>query len=229
LRQPPERLFRAIGFSFIDPRLAERALRHRSAGHDNNERLEFLGDALLGMVIAEALFRAFPEADEGQLSRLRASLVKRESLARIAGQIDLGDYLELGAGELRSGGQSRGSILADGLEALLAAVYLDGGMAPAAELIQRLFRERLEGLSPELHGKDPKTRLQEHLQARRMELPDYEVIGVQGEQHRQMFRVRCRVGTLATDVEAMGSSRRKAEQAAALKVLQALGEETPVG
>jgi len=222
LKQPAARLFSAIGHRFHDPALAERALRHRSAGKDNNERLEFLGDALLGLVIAEALFEAFPEADEGQLSRLRAALVKQDSLAEIARGLDLGSYMTLGAGELRSGGQARSSILADGLEALFAGVYLDAGMNIARGLILGLFRERLACIDLRLHGKDPKTRLQEHLQGHKLSLPSYEVIGVQGEQHRQRFRICCRVAGLGIEVEASGTSRRSAEQAAAALALEQL-------
>ncbi len=224
MKQPAARLFNSIGHSFHDPALAERALRHRSAGKDHNERLEFLGDALLGLVIAEALFEAFPEADEGQLSRLRASLVKKESLAEIARELRLGSYMALGPGELRSGGQARSSILADGLEALFAGVYLDAGWAAARDMILRLFRERLAGLDPQLPGKDPKTRLQEHLQGYRLALPVYELIEARGEQHRQTFRVRCRVAELEIEVEASGPSRRIAEQAAAAQALEQLAE-----
>lgn len=224
MKQPTARLFGAIGHVFRSPALAERALRHRSAGRDNNERLEFLGDALLGLVIAEVLFAAFPEADEGQLSRLRAALVKKDSLAEIARELDLGSYLTLGPGELRSGGQARSSILADAFEALLAGVYLDAGPEAARAVILRLFDQRISALDPGWQGKDPKTRLQEHLQGRRLALPVYEVIETQGEQHRQTFRVLCRITDLAIEVEASGRSRRIAEQTAAARAIEKLGE-----
>jgi ribonuclease-3 len=224
LKQPPERLFQTIDYQFADRRLAERALRHRSAGPDHNERLEFLGDALLGVVVAEALYRAFPQADEGQLSRLRAVLVKKEALAEVARELALGDFLDLGAGEVRTGGQSRSSTLADALEAVLGAVYLDGGFDAAARVILGLLRGRIDTLDPELQGKDPKTRLQEYLQARRLSLPVYEVLDTRGEQHRQTFRVRCILPESDLRVEAAGSSRRKAEQAAASEALRALNE-----
>jgi ribonuclease-3 len=227
LRQPPERLFQTIAHVFADQALAERALRHRSAGADHNERLEFLGDALLGFVIAEALYAAFPQADEGQLSRLRAALVKREALAEVARELDLGDYLTLGPGELRTGGQSRTSTLADALEAVLGAVYLDGGFEAASGVIRRLFLSRIDRLDPEVQGKDPKTRLQELLQAGHRPLPVYEVLDTRGEQHRQTFRVRCALADRS--IEATGSSRRRAEQAAAARMLEALEEIGPDG
>ncbi|HHH38811.1 MAG TPA: ribonuclease III [Sedimenticola sp.] len=224
MREPLAQLSRAIGYQFVDQQLLERALTHRSAGSSNNERLEFLGDAILGFIIAEALYQRFPQADEGQLSRLRASLVKRESLAAIARDYRLGAYLSLGPGELRSGGQSRDSILSDAMEALLGAVYLDAGFDVAREFTLRLFRERIDALPPKGQGKDPKTRLQEYLQAKQHPLPLYDILEITGSQHQQRFRVRCRVDALALERTGEGGSRRAAEQAAARNILDALGE-----
>jgi ribonuclease-3 len=204
--------------------LIETALTHRSAGSSNNERLEFLGDAILGFVIADEIYRQLGEADEGQLSRLRAGLVNRDSLADIARELDLGRYLNLGPGELRSGGQSRSSILADALEALFAAIYLDGGYPRAREFILHLFNDRLTELSQQSAGKDPKTRLQEYLQARKQELPSYEIEDVSGKQHDQIFTVRCTVVSLKAGALGRGGSRRKAEQAAADQILRSLRE-----
>jgi ribonuclease-3 len=200
--------------------LAETALTHRSAGSSNNERLEFLGDAILGFVIADYLYANFPDADEGELSRLRAGLVKGDSLAQIAKQLDLGKYLNLGAGELRSGGHSRGSILADAVEALFAAVYLDGGYLEARRVILELFEDKLSRLSKKSQQKDPKTRLQELLQSRKNPLPTYTIISITGEQHEQCFTVTCRVDELNIITEGTGSSRRKAEQDAASRFLR---------
>jgi ribonuclease-3 len=227
LREPAERLARVLGHSFRDPDRLERALTHRSADSANNERLEFLGDAFLGFVVAESLYNRFPDADEGTLSRLRAGLVKKDSLAQVARSLDLGAYLNLGSGELRSGGHARASILADALEAIIAAVYLDGGGQAARELILRLFQGRLAQLDPQAPLKDPKTRLQEFLQAHRLGLPEYEILSVGGTQHQQSFEVLCRVGDLDRESRGSGGSRRKAEQAAARAMLGQLpgGEE----
>ncbi len=226
MRPPVARLCKAIGHSFSDQRLVDQALTHRSAGGSNNERLEFLGDAILGFVIADELYHRFPKADEGQLSRLRAVLVRGDSLARLARQLDLGDYLHLGEGELRSGGQTRNSILADALEAMFAAVYLDGGYTAARAIILKQFQVQLEGLSLEAQQKDPKTRLQEYLQGRKLPLPDYSIMEVSGEQHDQLFRVKCAVGDLELESIGVGASRRKAEQAAATALLEQLLAET---
>jgi len=225
LREPTKRLCRGLGYRFKDEALADMALTHRSAGGTNNERLEFLGDAVLGFVIADELYHRQGRASEGQLSRLRSGLVRRDALAEIARGLDLGSYLILGQGELCSGGQSRDSILADALEALFAAIYLDGGYEATRGVILTLFRQRLEALSPEGQLKDPKTRLQEYLQSRRLELPSYEIIEVVGEAHDQTFRVCCQVAGLDIERRASGSSRRRAEQAAAEKILEWLGVE----
>lgn len=219
-----ERLCSRLGYEFDDPELAERAITHRSAGKRNNERLEFLGDAILGFVIADELYRDQRRADEGQLSRLRSSLVRRETLAELARALDLGDYLVLGPGELRSGGQSRDSILADAMEALFAAIYLDGGYDAVRDVMRRLYADKLNEVSPAIQGKDPKTRLQEYLQGRGLNLPLYQVLDVTGEAHNQDFRVACRVEGLKIDATGKGSSRRRAEQAAAGQILETLGD-----
>jgi ribonuclease-3 len=215
------RLQRRLGYQFLDPDLLDRALSHRSLGAKNNERLEFLGDALLGFEVADHLYRRVRDADEGQLSRMRAHLVKRETLAGVARGLELGDILKLGAGELRSGGQTRDSILADAIEAIIAAVYLDGGIDEARALVRRLLGERLADPTPETRRKDPKTRLQEHLQSVGKALPRYEVVGTSGDQHEQIFRVVCSTG-LVDDTEGEGSTRRRAEQAAAKSMLARL-------
>jgi ribonuclease-3 len=215
-------LIRALDYRFENPDLLEQALTHRSAGGVNNERLEFLGDAILGFVIADELYRRFDKAPEGQMSRLRASLVKRETLAEIARDFKLGDYLNLGPGELRSGGQARSSILADALEAIFAAVYLDAGHEQACSLIRNIYDERLQRLDLKTQQKDPKTRLQELLQSRKIELPGYEIIEISGDPHDQLFTVRCLVNELGIEQIGVGSSRRRAEQEAAKKMLREL-------
>ena len=216
-----KRLQSRLGYSFRDIELLQQAISHRSVGARNNERLEFLGDAILGFEVADGLYRRADDADEGQLSRMRAHLVRRETLAEIARSLDLGAVLNLGAGELRSGGQSRDSILADAVEAIIAAVYLDGGLDEARALIRRLLGTRLTEPTAEIRLKDPKTRLQEYLQSIGHALPQYEVLEISGEQHRQRFRVACSTGIVA-DTDGEGSSRRKAEQAAAQTMLDAL-------
>jgi ribonuclease-3 len=223
-----ERLLRALGCGPVRERLLEQALTHRSAANENNERLEFLGDALLGFVIAEYLTDRFPDADEGRLSRLRASLVKRETLARIARRVDLGDHLRLGTGELRAGGHARESILADALEAVFAAIYLDRGMERARESILSVFEGTLEVVESGAAAKDPKTLLQERLQARRRPLPVYEVLEVTGSQHEQRFRVCCRLSDGEERAEGRGTSRRRAEQQAAANLLGMVRDETGV-
>jgi ribonuclease-3 len=220
-----EELCRTIGHKFSDLKLIEQALTHRSAGGLNNERFEFLGDAILGFVIADVLFHRFPEASEGEMSRLRASLVKRDTLAAIAKEYTLGDYLILGSGELRSGGHARSSILADGLEAVLGAIYLDSGYETTREAILRLFSARLDKISLNDQQKDPKTRLQELMQARKLSLPVYEVTEIRGEPHSQVFQVICEVDELNQKIMGSGSSRRKAEQDAASQLLSLLEHE----
>lgn len=226
MRQPSSQLARRLGYTFRTPELLERALTHRSANGDHNERLEFLGDAILGLVVAEALYARYPAATEGELSRLRATLVRKDSLAAAARTLDLGDYLKLGAGEVRTGGHTRSSILADALEALFAAIYLDGGAGEAEKVILRLLRPRLEAMTLEGCRKDAKTRLQEVLQARQLELPVYEILSVEGAAHEQQFSCRCFVRDLGVEGSGEGSSRRKAEQAAAAGVLRQLENES---
>lgn len=219
-------LAKSLGYRFEDPGLLEAAVTHRSAGSRNNERLEFLGDAVLGHVVAEWLYEAFPAASEGQLSRLRATLVKRETLAEIARALELGDYLRLGSGELKSGGFRRDSILADALEAILGGILLDGGFDICRACIHRLFSAHFERLSLVDELKDPKTRLQEYLQARKLALPVYAMKKVSGKAHHQRFVVECRIDALSAAVTGSGGSRRKAEQAAADNMLEQLsGEE----
>lgn len=212
-------LHERLGCTFADAGLLLRALTHRSYGPDNNERLEYLGDAVLSFVVAEMLFRNFPAASEGELSRYRASLVSGEALAALAAEIGLGDQLRLGDGELKSGGQRRATILADGLEAVFGAIYLDRGLATARAVAARLFDQPLAALPEAAELKDPKTRLQEWLQGRGHALPAYTVLEVSGEPHDQRFRVRCDVADLAIGAEADGSSRRRAEQEAAQRLL----------
>lgn len=208
----------ALGYRFQQPELLEEALTHRSASVTNNERLEFLGDALLSLVIAEYLFHRYPKASEGELSRLRASLVKGETLAELARTLKLGEALRLGQGELKSGGSQRESILSDALEAIFGAAYLDGGLAAGRALILHLYQESLEGLASASELKDPKTRLQEYQQARQQPLPIYNVLEIRGEPHAQSFTVECMVAE--SRAIAAGNSRRKAEQEAARLVLE---------
>ncbi len=218
----PNKLCRSLNYEFNDQRLLKKALTHSSAGKNNNERLEFLGDSILGWVIAEALYQRFPHAKEGELSRLRAGLVKGVTLAKIAREFNLGDFLRLGQGELKSGGYRRDSILADALEALIGAVYLDSDIETCRTQVLEWFSERLEKVSVADNHKDSKTRLQEYLQSRKQGLPQYQVIATRGKEHEQIFDVECTVGLLETPVTGTGSSRRQAEQEAALKALKAL-------
>jgi ribonuclease-3 len=218
----PEKLAQHIGITFANPELLEMALRHRSAGNLNNERLEFLGDAVLNLVIANQLYTMHSKATEGELSRWRASLVREESLAVIARELDLGNYLVLGPGELKSGGFRRDSILADALEATIGAVYLDQGFDVAQALLVRLFERMLQDLPDAASLKDPKTRLQEWLQGSKRELPSYEVTKIRGQAHKQVFEVTCRLSDTQQMAIGSGSSRRKAEQAAAESMFEAL-------
>ena len=216
------RLEQSLAYTFNDRTLLQLALTHRSYSALHNERLEFLGDAILNAIMARRLYERFPRLAEGELSRLRASLVRQDSLHQLALHLGLPPLLRLGEGELRSGGQRRPSILADALEALIGAVYLDGGHAPADALVRRLF-EQVE-ISPAMSAaaKDAKTALQEWLQARKMRLPQYEVVRVLGAAHRQTFEVRCQVAELNLEVLGQGASRRAAEQCAAASMLEQL-------
>ncbi|HET8700977.1 MAG TPA: ribonuclease III, partial [Nitrococcus sp.] len=202
-----------------------RALTHRSAPGPNNERLEFLGDSILNFVVAAEVFTRREQAREGELSRLRASLVNQVSLAGIAREIALGDSLRLGGGELKAGGQRRDSILADTLEAIIGAIYLDAGFDACREIIRRLYGNRLQELPGIRELKDPKTRLQEHLQSVRLPLPEYRVLEIAGRAHAQTFRVECRIMGLEAVTSGTAHSRRQAEQKAAASMLQRLEEE----
>lgn len=215
-----------FGYEFSDPELLRRALTHKSRSALNNERLEFLGDAVLGFIIAAELHDRLPEADEGHLSRLRARLVRRETLADVAGELGVGDMLQLGSGESRSGGHQRRSIMADALEALYGAVYLDGGFAPVSEVILRHFASRLTELPDAEALKDPKTLLQEVLQAQALELPEYTVTDETGPAHNRRFAVRCIVAGLGIETRGEAPSRRGAEQNAARAVLKQLATES---
>ena len=217
-------LAETTGYSFGNPDLLRQALTHRSFGATHNERLEFLGDGVLNCVVAALLFERFPQP-EGELSRLRASLVNQQSLFETAQRIDLGGHLLLGEGEVKSGGAQRPSILADSLEALIGAAFLDGGFDAARALVARLFEQALKTADPQNVGKDAKTQLQEFLQARRMALPQYSVIATGGEAHEQSFRVECAIPELNIRTQGEGSSRRSAEQVAARRAYD-LGSRT---
>jgi ribonuclease-3 len=218
----PAALERRIGHRFSDAALAEQALTHRSFGSPHNERLEFLGDGVLGCAIAEELCARFPDLAEGKLSRLRANLVREAALAEVARRIDLSRFLRLGEGEIASGGAGRDSILADALEALYGAVFLDAGYGAARAVIRRTFGELLERIDATRPAKDAKTRLQEYLQGRRLRLPQYRVVQTRGAAHRQTFEVECIVAELGLSAPGSGASRRAAEQQAAQNLLERL-------
>jgi len=222
LKTLPQWLQDTFGYTCRDLSLFEAALTHRSASSNHNERLEFLGDAVLNCVAGVLLYRQFAAAPEGELSRYRASLVSGESLATLAAEFQLGDWMRLGPGELKSGGFRRKSILADTLEALFGAMYLDSGFDAAFAVIERIIAPRLPQLPSAAQLKDPKTRLQEALQARAIALPDYVVESISGEPHAQHFRVRCEVPALQLQAQGEGSSRRAAEQESAQHALEAL-------
>jgi len=207
----------SLDYEFSDAQLLELALTHRSAPGENNERLEFLGDAVLDFVISEVVFRTHPDAPEGDLSRLRASLVNDATLAEIAAKLGLGEHLHLGGGERKSGGHRRDSILADALEAIFAAVYLDAGFDAACQVVERTYGQRLHVFPDVAELRDPKTRLQEWMQARQMGLPDYDLLKVTGKPHRQTFEVSCSV--INTVTNGHGTTRRNAEQSAAEDML----------
>lgn len=208
-----------LDHDFRDPALLAQALTHRSYGATQNERLEFVGDAVLNCVIGVALYDRFPDLDEGELSRVRASLVNQDMLSRVARDLGIGPLLRLGEGEMRSGGADRASILADALEAVFGAVFLDAGFEAARRAIERAYGDVLAAADPVALGKDPKTRLQEWLQARKLHVPVYAVVGSRGEAHAQVFVVECRIAELEIVTAAEGPSRRAAEQAAALDAL----------
>lgn len=221
-----DQLQRRLGYQFRDPERLLLALTHRSFGNQNNERLEFLGDSIVNMVIAEYLYQSFERAREGQLSRLRARMVKGVTLAEIGREFELGQYLRLGSGELKSGGFRRDSILADAVESIIGAIYLDSDFDTCRTQVLRWFDQRLQNLNIQDTQKDPKTRLQEYLQSRQYPLPQYEVISVEGEAHAQTFHVACALPSLDRKTTGVGSSRRIAEQQAARSALKALGVES---
>jgi len=217
----------AVDHVFADPNLLRQALTHRSYGVSNNERLEFVGDAVLNCAVALSLYERFPALPEGDLSRARAHLVNRETLALVARRLGLGGAIRLGEGELRSGGTDRPSILADAMEAVIGAVFLDGGFDAARRAIDAAYADVLREADPATLGKDPKTRLQEWLQSRRRSVPEYVIVATSGEAHAQQFLVECRIAELSIVVRGNGASRRTAEQDAALKALDAVRQTDP--
>ena len=223
VRNTPEalaRLNKRLGYKFKEQKLLMQALTHRSAKGLHNERLEFLGDSILGFIIAEKLYQQFPKESEGELTRMRSSLVRGVTLAQMARDFKLGEHLILGPGEKKSGGHRRDSILEDAVEAIIGAVYLDSDIETCKALVLKWFEPRLSEIRPGIAQKDPKTRLQEYLQARRIALPNYEVIDIKGQSHNQEFTVKCTTEINQKAIITKGSSRRKAEQSAAQQVLE---------
>lgn len=216
------KLQKKLGYTFQQHDLLLQALTHRSANNKHNERLEFLGDSILSYVIANVLYQCFPRVDEGDMSRMRATLVRGNTLSEIAREFELGECLRLGPGELKSGGFRRESILADTVEALIGGVFLDSNIDTVENLILKWYRTRLDEISPGNKQKDPKTRLQEYLQGCHLPLPTYILVEVRGEAHDQEFTIQCQVSGLLQPVFGNCSSRRKAEQAAAKKALKLL-------
>ena len=219
---PHDHLQRTLGYRFQQPRLLQRALTHRSFGADHNERLEFLGDAVLSVAVSTLLFERFSGSDEGDLTRVRAHLVREDSLHRVALSLGLPEVLRLSEGEARGGGAQRPSILADAVEALIGAVFVDGGFEPAHSLVRRLFGELIASTDVESWSKDAKTELQEWLQARRLPVPTYRITGTRGQAHAQTFDVECAVPDLRLTERGEGRSRRIAEQEAARRMLDVL-------
>ena len=222
-------LQKQLGYQFSQAALLQRALTHRSYSADNNERLEFVGDSILNYSVAKMLFDAFPRLSEGELSRLRASLVKQDTLAEIAFELQLGNLMFLGEGELKSGGFRRPSILADAVEAILAAISLDSDFLRAEKTVRHLFRERIKSIDIQHQGKDSKTTLQELLQAKKLALPRYRILDQKGDAHEQVFVVECDLGELGYISQGEGTSRRQAEQEAAKKSLTYVQERFPKG
>lgn len=218
-------LCKKLGLNFNNPEIFTMALTHRSAGANNNERLEFLGDSILGFVVAQKLYELFPDASEGILSRLRASLVNQSSLAELARHYQLGDYLLLGSGELKSGGFRRDSILSDALEAIMGALFKDQGIKACQAWIEFLFGEKLNSLSLENWQKDPKTQLQELMQSKKQILPEYTLLTMSGLAHEQMFKVKCSIPIITDTCVGTGISRKRAEQAAAELMLELLNKD----
>ncbi|QCI23268.1 ribonuclease III [Buchnera aphidicola] len=219
------KLQKTLGYTFIKKHLLIQALTHRSAHSKHNERLEFLGDSILSFVIANALYHYFPNVNEGDMSRMRATLVRGNTLAKIANEFNLGNYLQLGQGELKSGGFKRESILANTIEALIGSIFLDSNLKTVEKLILQWYQKRLEKISPGDTQKDPKTRLQEYLQSKHLPLPEYLVKRVYGEAHNQLFTIYCEISGINEKSIGIGSSRRKAEQEAAQNALKKLGLE----
>lgn len=217
-----KRLEQRLGYQFENQRQLQLALTHRSHGATNNERLEFLGDSILNFIVGEALFNRFPDVREGQLSRLRSQLVKGETLAELAREFEMGDYLILGEGELKSGGRNRDSILADSVEAIIGAIYNERGLDVCREHVLNWFASRLDAIGIDTSAKDAKSRLQEYLQAQRQPLPEYAVINIGGEGHAQVFTIECRVALAKKPTQASASSRREAEKQSALLMLKQL-------
>ena len=222
MNDPLARVEVSLDYAFTNKSLLTTALTHRSLGEDNNERLEYLGDALLGFIIAETLYQCYPKASEGDLTRLRATLVKGDTLARIARYLQLGDFLILGSGELKSGGWRRTSILANSLEAIIGAIYLDAGFDTCRNKVLAMFSEVIRETTLDTLIKDPKTRLQEYLQSRQQHLPEYNVIMERGEAHARIFTVECIIPDLKIAVQAEGQNKRSAEQSAAQLALAQL-------
>ncbi|MFA0084134.1 ribonuclease III [Vibrio sp. 10N.286.49.C2] len=220
MNSPIERLEKKLDYQFNDSERLELALTHRSANGTHNERLEFLGDSILSFVVADDLYHRFPKINEGDMSRMRATLVRGHTLAELGREFGLGDYLKLGPGELKSGGFRRDSILADAVEAIIGAIYLDSDVEKVREVVLGWYKSRLDAIEPGISQKDPKTRLQEFLQGRRKPLPVYTVTNIKGEAHNQEFTVSCEVMGLDKPVVGLGTSRRKAEQAAAEMALE---------
>ena len=211
-----------VAYTFKNASLLDLSVTHRSFGDRNNERLEFLGDSILNFVVASALFNQFPDAKEGDLSRLRARMVKQQTLAEIARELDLGGYLTMGSGELKSGGFDRDTILSDAVEAIIGAVFLDGGIEEATDCILRLYKERLAALTSSNIEKDAKSRLQEHLQGIGQPVPEYILVGTTGKSPNQKFEIECRSSSISGKISAIGTSRRRAEQKAAELTLKHL-------
>lgn len=214
----------AIGYTFNSATLLQQAVTHRSFSGNNNERLEFLGDSVLNFIVAHQLFLSFPKLPEGDLSRLRAQLVKESSLCEIALTLNLKEHLKLGEGELKSAGWRRPSILADALEAIVGAVYLDGGFAAAETVVLKLFAQKLSTIDPKAIDKDAKSQLQEYLQSKKIELPDYVVVSIEGEAHAQSFKVECVINKLNITTIGEGTSRRNAEQQAAQFAMEKISQ-----
>ncbi|MDN3608184.1 ribonuclease III [Vibrio ostreicida] len=225
MNSPISKLEKKLGYQFKDAEFIHLALTHRSANGKHNERLEFLGDSILSFVIADDLYHRFPKINEGDMSRMRATLVRGHTLAELGREFELGDHLKLGPGELKSGGFRRDSILADAVEAIIGAVYLDTGIEGVRQMILSWYQQRLDAIQPGVSQKDPKTRLQEFLQGRRKALPVYTVTNIKGEAHNQQFTVSCDVAGIRSPVIGKGTSRRKAEQAAAELALEQLNND----